>query len=634
MSESIHAGYLPLWNPYINYGIPQYGDMSSGFWSPITWLIASTIGYNAYTFTIELLAYLLIGGLGMYVLTGVWKLNKNVRTIAGIAFMCCGYNVGHLQHFNWISGAAFLPWCLWSYLLLLDKFSFRNILRTGLLFYMLIASAHPGIIISAVYFFMAAVVFYFMTNKNSSLKSLGTTHFYLILIIVLLSAGLITGYLDILPHFIRGEKITIADSLSDPTTIQSWISLMLPFSTVKNDTFFNTDISMRNCYFSITLLLFFILACTQQKNNWQKFLLIIGVLFTMLSMGHIFKAFAYKYVPFIGYVRLNGEFEIFALLCFIIIAAIELDKFIQQENTFKGAIVKIYYLLEIVMIILIAIGLYKMIQYKEGILYASNTIFSQHGFAAKLKAMIDAISFYDTLWIEGIIQLLFLWGIKWCIKCGDWNLFTKLTVVNIIIISLINIPYTGAGQASVATVQTIINKSPKGFPSPYLQPIDSYSYDTIPAAAKELVGDWSMYSKQIGVVNEVPYPIILKNADDYFKSKKDYLREHFIFLRSTTSDWMLCDLSPNKVGFFVTADDSSQLVLQQNFYPHWYYIDSTLKTKVPVSAFGINFMSGHITKGDNNITFSFEPTLVKWMMLLSAISFLICMLLLFVLKIK
>src|SRR5215212_12271592 len=57
MSESLHAGYLPLWNPYINYGIPQYGDMSSGYWSPITWLIAGTIGYNAYTFTIEVLAY-------------------------------------------------------------------------------------------------------------------------------------------------------------------------------------------------------------------------------------------------------------------------------------------------------------------------------------------------------------------------------------------------------------------------------------------------------------------------------------------------------------------------------------------------------------------------------------------------
>src|SRR5687768_12732894 len=58
MSESIHAGFLPLWNPYINYGIPQYADMNAGYWSPITWLVASTIGYNAYTFTIEAVCYI------------------------------------------------------------------------------------------------------------------------------------------------------------------------------------------------------------------------------------------------------------------------------------------------------------------------------------------------------------------------------------------------------------------------------------------------------------------------------------------------------------------------------------------------------------------------------------------------
>ena len=84
MSESIHAGYLPLWNPYINFGIPQYGDMSSGYWSPITWLIASTVGYNAYSFTVELLFYILLGGLGMYTLTGFFKLEKGFVSLPGL----------------------------------------------------------------------------------------------------------------------------------------------------------------------------------------------------------------------------------------------------------------------------------------------------------------------------------------------------------------------------------------------------------------------------------------------------------------------------------------------------------------------------------------------------------------------
>src|ERR1700704_1004848 len=79
MSESLHAGHLPLWNPYINYGIPQYGDMSSGYWNPLTWLIAGTVGYNAYTFTIEVLAYLFIGGIGVYKLCRYFNLQNKVR---------------------------------------------------------------------------------------------------------------------------------------------------------------------------------------------------------------------------------------------------------------------------------------------------------------------------------------------------------------------------------------------------------------------------------------------------------------------------------------------------------------------------------------------------------------------------
>ena len=165
MSESIHAGYLPLWNPYINFGIPQYGDMSSGYWSPVTWLIASTIGYNAYTFTVEVLLYILIGGIGMYKLTGIFKMNKHVQVIAAVAYMCCGYNTGHLQHFNWLSGAAFLPWCFWSYHLLLNNPGFKNIIRAVLIFYLLVSSAHPGITISAFYFFLAYKLF-FLFSKN------------------------------------------------------------------------------------------------------------------------------------------------------------------------------------------------------------------------------------------------------------------------------------------------------------------------------------------------------------------------------------------------------------------------------------------------------------------------------------
>ena len=631
MSESLHAGYLPLWNPYINFGFPQYGDMSGGYWNPITWIVAATVGYNAYSFTIETLFYIIVGGLGMYQLLGSWQLHKQVSTIGAVAFMCCGYIVGHLQHFNWLSGAAFMPWCFWSYLLLLESFSVKKTVLTALLFYMLGASAHPGISISTFYFFIAYVVYYFfINNKNLSVtvrvKSFTFTHSILLLTFLIVSAGMITGYADILPHFVRGEKISLQDSLLHPTNLQSWLSALLPFATVKNESFFNNDISVRNCYFSLTLLLFFLLSVAGKKSSLQKFLVIIGLLFALLSAGGIFKTLAYGFIPFIGYVRLNGEFRIFAIFCFILVACFEMDKYIQQKKNFTGAIQWIYYAIEILLFTAIVAGLYKAITNKESLFNNLQNIKAQQGISLKLKSLIDAISFYDTLWIQGFIQLMLLWGIKWCFRFKDWSLLKKIVVIDMVLACLINIPFTGVGKASVAQVQSILNRSPKGIPKPQLSAI--IHNDTASIADQKIVGDWSMYNKHIGTPGEVPYPIILKNMRTYFDKdartqSENYLNKPFIFIAdSTVAQIKLLSFSPQKIEVDVLSNAETTLVLQQNFYPHWYYTNGKIKSEV--NQYGINFMSVPIVKGANSIRISFEPTRIKYAMLLSAIAFIIC----------
>ena len=637
MSESIHDGYLPLWNPYINFGIPQYGDMSSGYWNPITWLIAATIGYSAYTFTFEALLYILIGGLGMYLLTGIWKIDKKLSFIAATAYMCSGYNIGHLQHFNWLSGAAFLPWCFWSYLLLLRQSSFKNIIRTVILFYFLVSSSHPGISISALYFFLCVSIFFFIKNDEkisilNRIKQWSFSHTFLIILFLLLSAGMIAGYLDILPFFVRGEKISLADSLSNPSNFQSWISTLLPFATIKNDTFYNTDISMRNCYFSITLLSFLLLSFLNKKNNWQKFLLLIGSAFFLLSTGGILKTIAYKLFHLIGYVRLNGEFRIFGILCFIIAATIEMNNFISQKKHFQGTVKWVFYLLKIILLTCIILGLFKIFTLKDGLFFNINTIIAQQGKVLKLKAFIDAISFYDTLWIQGIIQLLILLGLQQCIKSHNLNRIIQILVIDMVIACLLNIPFTGVGKASVAQVQMVLNKSPKGIPIPTLKPIKDIL--SIPEKEQELTGDWSMYNKQIGVKTEVPYPIILKDMNAYFLSLEDkiednYLDQPFIFIKDPVNknNVIIQSFSPNKITVTANTDTSTKMVLQQNFYSHWFYNNGVSKT--PVQQEGVNFMSASLVTGANKITFSFEPSNVIYAMMLSAALFMIyCMTLL------
>ena len=643
MSESIHSGSIPLWNPYINFGIPQYGDMSSGFWSPITWFFSSTIGYNAYTFTIELLMYIFIGGIGMFKLLSYWGIYDKIKFIAGISFMLCGFNIGHLQHFNWISGVSFLPWCLWSYLILLKKYSLKNAILTALIFYLFVSSAHPGISIVSVYFFFIVFLFSFFQNKTETsflykIKYFSKVHFLFILFFLLLSAGMIAGYLDIIPHFSRGDKLYLENSLGNTTSLKCWISTIIPFSTVKNDAFFNTDISMRNCYFGLTLLIFLLYFIFSTKTKWQVLFFLFGMFTALLSLGKWFKTIGYYLMPGISYVRLNGEFRIFSIFCFIIIAALEVNKYFETNRKFDFKLKYIFIILNLVLVSAVLYGLYGALHYKSGILFSFNIFKNTSGFVNKLKLGIDIISFNDTFWIQGVLQLLLLFIIHKSLLKKDIALLKKVIIVELVLASLMNIPFTGVGKLSVANIQKILSESKKGIPIPALTTIEQHNTQGL--VYKEIVGDWSMYSKQIGCNKAVPYPIVLKNTTFYFDSLKknsniSVTNKPFIFLANYLTDsvntfasnnLVIKDFEPNKIEFFTNSNANSNIFYLQNYYPHWYFNNGLNYN--PMKKAGINFMSAPIKKGNWLISFSFEPTVIKCMMVLSLTVFIILLFLL------
>lgn len=137
-----------------------------------------------------------------------------------------------------------------------------------------------------------------------------------------------------------------------------------------------------------------------------------------------------------------------------------------------------------------------------------------------------------------------------------------------------------------------------------------------------------MYNKQIGTAQEVPYPIILKNMRAYFDKdaitgKENHLDKAFIYAEdSAAATIQLLSFSPQQMELNVQSNKATQLILQQNFYPHWYY--STGSDKKELNQYGINFMSVPILKGETHLKISFEPTIIKYGMLLSFFTLLAC----------
>lgn len=609
MSESIHAGYLPLWNPYINYGLPQYGDMSGGFWSPVTWLVASIFGYNVYSFTLEEAFYIFMSGLGMYHLTSYWKMMHKVRLMAGLAYMCSGYMVGHLQHFNWISGAAFLPWCLFTYLIVLRKVSVPGLLKLALSCSLFFSSAHPGIIIGAVYLFAMVAVSHFynkLSKERQPLKLLGemaSQQALFLGVILLFIAGPVAGYLEVLPHISRAERLP-ADVIAEPATIQSWISVLLPFSITKNGQFFATDISIRNSYFGLVFLLMFLIGLAGKKTKWQQLLLASAAFFFLLSVGGIFKHFAISYLPLIGYVRLSGEFRIFTLFSIILFAAIQLNKIIKGE--IQLSLRPYYYFLLALLGCALLYAVLEIAARHQSILV--NPLQTAGDWRQQLKMIIDHLTFQDTLLIQGMLQVIFLTIIVYALMKKHHLLLLRVVVAEMILVSLFNIPFTGVGKASAKEVERILNQSPRGIPVPPLQP--TVNNTSLPVHETKMVGDWSFYSKQIGTIYQVPYPINLNNTDLFFKnadrSKLD--RRSYIYLPDENpgkaANFQVTRFTPNKISIKVNTVAPDTIVYKQNYYPCW---SATVNNHpVPIVASAYTFLAVPVTGGEQHVSFRFS----------------------------
>lgn len=557
--EELQRGFIPLWNPFVNYGFPIYGDMSMAWWNPLTWLIGGLGGYNVYSFTVEELFYIILASVSFYTLTGFWKWHPTAKINAALSYACGGYFIGHLQHFNWLSGMAFFPLVLFFYLKITERASARNFAGMALSTYFFFTSAHPGLIIGGLYFllfFMIPDLFRHIKNGNHSLIHFCSVHVLLFIVLMITLAGPVYAYLEVIPHITRGSKLDGANTLANPTTIQSWISLIIPFATVKGDQFFLTDIAMRNCYTGLFTLIFFISAF--RKKMWSSHAQWIAVLvfFILISAGGIFGEYSNRFLPLIGYVRLSGEFTIFALFAIIVIAGREFSRALESSSNVTP--IKIIWWLAGLIVLTVIIAIFNIAFTQHSILFDSSG--AGKGLRNGLKSMIDHLTAADTIIIQGIIQLILLYLIK--AISGKKNAYFKgLIAIDLVLASLLNIPFTGVGKMSPAEVQQLIDGAKM---NALIIPQKSDS-----AYISKIIGDVHWYNRKPGNKELISYPMVLTAAANYFQSpnKNANDRKPFAFVDSGHLNNL--KYAENKISFNINTSTPSIVTVQQINYPGW-----------------------------------------------------------------
>src|ERR1700704_2755399 len=115
------SGHLPTWNPWAQAGMPLLGSSQAGTLFPpnLLFLVLTPTLANNLTIVVTFV----VAGLGAWLLARRLTGDGVAAAVGGLGFGLCSFLFAHIGHQSMIAGAAWLPWMLYGYELLRDRFS-------------------------------------------------------------------------------------------------------------------------------------------------------------------------------------------------------------------------------------------------------------------------------------------------------------------------------------------------------------------------------------------------------------------------------------------------------------------------------------------------------------------------------
>lgn len=108
--RTVADGSLPLWNPYISFGLPMLADPSYQLAYPMTWLnlVLDPAGY----YKLYVLVHTFGAGLGLYRLLRCLRVGQAAAGLGAVAWIASGPFLVVVSHTHHFAGMAWIPWIL------------------------------------------------------------------------------------------------------------------------------------------------------------------------------------------------------------------------------------------------------------------------------------------------------------------------------------------------------------------------------------------------------------------------------------------------------------------------------------------------------------------------------------------
>ncbi len=130
LADSMGAGRLPHWTPYLYSGFPFLSDPQTGAWYPLHWPFFLT-GVTPRAIQWELALHAFLALCGTVLLARRLGLDGIAAVVAAVFYAGGGFFAGHSSHVGIFETAALLPWLLWSALRALEVATMPAMLLTG-----------------------------------------------------------------------------------------------------------------------------------------------------------------------------------------------------------------------------------------------------------------------------------------------------------------------------------------------------------------------------------------------------------------------------------------------------------------------------------------------------------------------
>lgn len=465
VGECLQNGIFPFWNPYTHCGYPIHADLRS-VWYPETFLVGLTTGYSNLTLHLLFILHLSLAGLGMYLLSRHFTSDWRAGAIAGAAYILSGFFVGHGQEMFGIIAATWIPFVLYYFIRLQLDRKPTDIIPASLFAFLLVTGGYQAMWAILLYLLLAIFIVYFIKYlREQNLKEA------LRLLKLNLLLGFVTGLslmvivvtlIQVSPHLGRLGGVSLEDAWFMPFSPRSAISFLLPFASVKDAAFYDTDISMNNAYAGMIVLVFFILSLFSKRKVLMNLFLVFGLVSLLASFGKYtpVRGILYHLFPLMDLFRHSSFFSYFTVLAIILGASAGLGDFFASPFLFRKKIIWISGAIGSVIIVLLASSLIKMNQ-ADFLFFKPSTDFA---------AWLAAPDRYEHIIFHAILQLVFLTVFLLLIR--KLSSSRKLLIAAIILVEMavsvqLNIYYTVAspGVSPKEIVSNLDRRAP-GFPLP------------------------------------------------------------------------------------------------------------------------------------------------------------------------